>query len=447
MRLLTVLCFLWLSVGVFARHFPLKVKNVADFNYVATPCSSNTSSAWLDIILLIDNSATMGNASLRQIGLSLSSEFSQYTIGPYGSSASRVAIVTYNAGANLIGDFNALSTIQKITAALTSIRQTNVVQIEYGLYDALEIARDMAQLAYEQCTSENGFYHQPNPAAVVLFGAQAPFVDSIDKITQVANQLKSWANLITVNYNVNSVDLTNFLNSIATPYMNLSVSKTLYDDLEFNLMQTNCFCDFGPQLSAFDPVKNRVVKYAECSYNSEELGLTWGTAEALCNSYQSNVVLAPLTSSLRYNFTVSIYQNALPGFMVDPIYIGLHRNSRKAWVWYDYDGSEIPDSGSFSNWAPGYGFNSTGDCVAIQGGNAEKSSSYLWINAACNITTTNIDNARCGYHACDASNMYQSALAGLNHRCVIFESDVKKKKAFEARRKLLKETRKNKNKA
>uniref|UniRef100_A0A914DXJ8 C-type lectin domain-containing protein n=1 Tax=Acrobeloides nanus TaxID=290746 RepID=A0A914DXJ8_9BILA len=309
------------------------------------------------------------------------------------------------------------------------------------------MARDMAQLAYEQYTSEGGYFHQPNPAAVVLFGAQAPFVDSVDKITQVANQLKSWANLITVNYNVNSADLTNFLNSIATPYMNLSVSKTLYDDLEFNLMQTNCFCDFGPQLSAFDPVKNRVVKYADCSISSEEIGASWNSDETFCNIIQSNIVLVPLTSSLRYNFTVSIYQNNLPGFILDPIYIGLHRNSRKAWVWYDYDGSEIPDSGSFSNWAPGYGINSTGDCVAIQGGNAEKSSSYLWKNVACNINISNITDARCGYRACDAANMYQSALAGLNQRCTMFKSDVEKKKAFEARRKFLKETRKNKNKA
>uniref|UniRef100_A0A914DBT7 C-type lectin domain-containing protein n=1 Tax=Acrobeloides nanus TaxID=290746 RepID=A0A914DBT7_9BILA len=66
--------------------------------------------------------------------------------------------------------------------------------------------------------------------------------------------------------------------------------------------------------------------------------------------------------------------------------LGLHRNGQNKWVWFDYDGSELP-LGNFTNWAPGYNENSSGDCVMAVSQNGTGSNVldhvYRWITTPC----------------------------------------------------------------
>uniref|UniRef100_A0A914C8K5 C-type lectin domain-containing protein n=1 Tax=Acrobeloides nanus TaxID=290746 RepID=A0A914C8K5_9BILA len=78
---------------------------------------------------------------------------------------------------------------------------------------------------------------------------------------------------------------------------------------------------------------------------------------SICQDLSNSVPLA-LTSQEKYDFIEEI------SYAEYSYNLGLHRNKQNKWVWFDYDGSELP-LGNFTKWAPGYNENSSGDCVAL----------------------------------------------------------------------------------
>uniref|UniRef100_A0A914C9Q8 C-type lectin domain-containing protein n=1 Tax=Acrobeloides nanus TaxID=290746 RepID=A0A914C9Q8_9BILA len=216
--------------------------------------------------------------------------------------------------------------------------------------------------------------------------------------------------LITVNFNTADQTLTNFLQNIthndivnASMYNLTASSNTLTKDLEWTLLQANCYCsDFsGTNVIYFDPTNNRYTRYAECITLSawEGQGHPNDTIDMCSWSQHHKAIPAFVLSAEKTNFIQkSLYPlTSLVGY---PYYIGLHANQQGQWTWYDYNKSEFPLS-SYTNWSPGYP-NGTAGCAVID---SNDKSTLVWKNYGCNTEETGLGAVLCQVQACDPSSV------------------------------------------
>lgn len=92
-------------------------------NPYATPCANNVSSAWLDIILLIDTSSNMGDANVKRITTSMASEFSKWSLSTGDVLyTSRIAVITYASYYHVVGYLDTYSSSAQLASALLSIK-------------------------------------------------------------------------------------------------------------------------------------------------------------------------------------------------------------------------------------------------------------------------------------------------------------------------------------
>uniref|UniRef100_A0A914C269 C-type lectin domain-containing protein n=1 Tax=Acrobeloides nanus TaxID=290746 RepID=A0A914C269_9BILA len=406
----------------------------------------------------------MGGSNLRQLTLSLSSEFSTYNIGQNGNFTSRVALVTYNSNASVIANLTAYNSEKELQSSLLGLK-SNASDTVSNLYSAMNLALNLLNLV-------KPLQGPGRPSVVVIFAASSngPSLNDVPTIAQDITKVP--ATIVTVNYNQADNTLNQLFGSITQPYLNLINNAQLYKNIEWALLQTNCFCpDWQPyQLTYFDTQNNRPVKYAECLQ-----GWMLGggdpdtTAPELCSDPEQELVA--ITSQQKADFIRSNcfcpdwqpyqltyfdtqnnrpvkYAECLQGWMLgggdpdttapelcsDPeqelvaitsqqkadfirlnmslqhyevpyFYIGLHRNSSNgAWSWYDFIRGEAPEGG-YTDWLPGYNETSTGNCVIANMTEATNlQSPYKWWTTTCNVFETGLEMqwAVCSSRACDA---------------------------------------------
>uniref|UniRef100_A0A914C263 C-type lectin domain-containing protein n=1 Tax=Acrobeloides nanus TaxID=290746 RepID=A0A914C263_9BILA len=338
----------------------------------------------------------MGGSNLRQLTLSLSSEFSTYNIGQNGNFTSRVALVTYNSNASVIANLTAYNSEKELQSSLLGLK-SNASDTVSNLYSAMNLALNLLNLV-------KPLQGPGRPSVVVIFAASSngPSLNDVPTIAQDITKVP--ATIVTVNYNQADNTLNQLFGSITQPYLNLINNAQLYKNIEWALLQTNCFCpDWQPyQLTYFDTQNNRPVKYAECLQ-----GWMLGggdpdtTAPELCSDPEQELVA--ITSQQKADFirlNMSLQHYEVPYF-----YIGLHRNSSNgAWSWYDFIRGEAPEGG-YTDWLPGYNETSTGNCVIANMTEATNlQSPYKWWTTTCNVFETGLEMqwAVCSSRACDA---------------------------------------------
>uniref|UniRef100_A0A914EP47 C-type lectin n=1 Tax=Acrobeloides nanus TaxID=290746 RepID=A0A914EP47_9BILA len=360
----------------------------------------------MNIFLMIDVSTNMGAANLRQLALSLSSEFTQLSIATNSCQphTNQIAVITYSDTANIVANLTQIQSHQDLANTLLSLKVSNSSSA-FGISNALNLAEkawnDFDYSDFCPMTDRRGVF--------VFAGASVNNVNVTAFIYNLPFIVNSWDSIITINANSKDALLTQFFNNISSPSFNLSMAdKNVYQDFTWAITQANCGCSvFGEllQITEFNTTANKWQKYADCFQLSGFIGFH-DPGNSICFE-EGGSTDAAITSAVKENFV----RQMIGGWSNVPQlwFIGLHRNAQKKWVWTDFDGSEFP-LGNYAPWAPGYNENSPGDCVAVvyQPG-VDLSKNYLWAPISCqNQTTcddsdeTNCVNVICQERACDA---------------------------------------------
>uniref|UniRef100_A0A914EF55 C-type lectin n=1 Tax=Acrobeloides nanus TaxID=290746 RepID=A0A914EF55_9BILA len=379
-----------------------------------TPCATDTKKAWLDIAIVLDVSTTMGAANVKQIGLSLASELSNYAFGTYDQLfTSRVGIITYTSQANVIGDFYQWNNFTEISSALVSLKASTNDSSAKGLTNAMKQALKWIGLDED---GDSSSFREP---IVILIAASLKDVNV--QVLQNQSQNLNVRNLITVNWNPSDANLTKVLNEIAAPSFNVSKSdKTVYADISWALLQANCFC-ITAQLSVYDKAKKRIQKYADCYLLNQWDGIEpTRTAMEMCDEGYWNVAI---TSNIKQIFVEK--DDFLGDFGVDSYYTGLHRDENGTWVWYDYDGSTFP-LGNFTVWDQGFNASSAGNCTIAHA--YAENTPYLWQTSSCYPARTDVMNTVCQSRACDATHMITTNCGGALEKWKTRKEAVKQQK-------------------
>uniref|UniRef100_A0A914CT56 VWFA domain-containing protein n=1 Tax=Acrobeloides nanus TaxID=290746 RepID=A0A914CT56_9BILA len=118
--------FVALRAAVVNRNLPQILETPTD----TPPCSTNASSAYVDIILVIDTSANMGTANLRKISTTLLLVLSKFTIGQQyditqGFRNTRIAVVTYGSQATIAANYTDINSFNDLSTVLNSLSASN----------------------------------------------------------------------------------------------------------------------------------------------------------------------------------------------------------------------------------------------------------------------------------------------------------------------------------
>uniref|UniRef100_A0A914D317 C-type LECtin n=1 Tax=Acrobeloides nanus TaxID=290746 RepID=A0A914D317_9BILA len=371
-------------VLILAKSYGRTLPSLSKSLSAEPPCSSNASAAWVDVVLLIDNSINMGASNLNKAKTVINSVFSKFPLGnndniKQGVHNTRVGIVTYNYEASIVAQF-------------TDINNKN----------------DLSRVLDDDCP--NGF----RPVAFVIFAASSyPSINN--EIPALVSQSELFdfdvLTLITVNLNNADHTLTSILNKITynsiiqTSMYNFSIdSNTISDDLEWALLQANCFCMYNTGITSilYDPSKNRYARYGECATFVSYQGFAYDNIIDMCKYVPGSRVSFESPGYILSKEKEFLVKNlALTDPSILPFYIGYHKNSSSNWVWYDVDLSESAGSG-YSNWAPGYPQNNNMmNCTVI---NSSDSVTFNWKNVPCDPQYSKVSNILCQNYVCDAEH-------------------------------------------
>uniref|UniRef100_A0A914DAD5 VWFA domain-containing protein n=1 Tax=Acrobeloides nanus TaxID=290746 RepID=A0A914DAD5_9BILA len=93
-------------------------------------CSTNASSAYFDVILVIDTSVNMGASNLRKISTTLSLSLSKFPIGnqidiAQGQRNVRIAVVTFDNQATIVANYTDINSVNDLTRILNGVTISN----------------------------------------------------------------------------------------------------------------------------------------------------------------------------------------------------------------------------------------------------------------------------------------------------------------------------------
>uniref|UniRef100_A0A914CU13 C-type lectin domain-containing protein n=1 Tax=Acrobeloides nanus TaxID=290746 RepID=A0A914CU13_9BILA len=217
-------------------------------------------------------------------------------------------------------------------------------------------------------------------------------------------------------------------------------SGTLTRDLEWAMLQANCYCgdDWGTNTYHFNTTLNRWQKNAECMILSMSDSAVTTNVTQLCADIDTPEIPGYVLTKERETWL----ENNLFDFPGEsrgkrdvknlggnyPFYLGLHKNNNSQWTWWNYDLTEFP--ATYLNWAPGHP--QAGDNCAIADSNDGQH--LVWKSYGCDPSMTGLGFSLCQGPACDATTTICCAdcyYCEINPNCGIFP----KKKAFKKRSK------------
>uniref|UniRef100_A0A914CYB5 VWFA domain-containing protein n=1 Tax=Acrobeloides nanus TaxID=290746 RepID=A0A914CYB5_9BILA len=383
------------------------------------PCNADASNAYLDILLMIDTSSNMGSSNLKKISTTMALISSKFTIGQqtdYSTTKNtRVAVITYADQATITANFTNINSANDLVNVLNGISVSNTKQA--NLTDAFV----KAYTVIANCTLPDDDFCPPfayplRPVATILFAATSNGVDldGVDHFINVEAAFE-YQTIITVNFNSADQTLTKILNNMtynyqvnASMYNYQSSSGSLTQNLQWALLQVNCFCRDADNFVYFDTTINQYSKVAQCLGLAVFLYDDENGIEDMCtvNDIAVQSVPAFILSTEKQKFIESSYigkivwPNPEQSEPIYPAYFGLHKNSQGQWMFYNYNGSDFVPS-NFINWGPGYP-DPSHSCAVL---NSHDNMTYVWESVGCEPSGTGDLLAICQAPACDTSSL------------------------------------------
>ncbi|CAI5453579.1 unnamed protein product [Caenorhabditis angaria] len=317
--------------------------------YEDRECGADLSHLWLDIVLVVDNSANMTFSELMIIGNTIKDVFMNGTkVGTQYSDprSTRVGIVTYNLNATVAADLNTYQSTGDFIVGLFGALVTTTVTESY-LKQGLLTARDTLYAGRQEVRQN---YQQ----VIIVFTSQYGGSGEQDP-KPVADRLKaSGIQIITVfvDYDNNN-DLRDKLSQIANPGYNFSTFDTnLVGELEGALLLMNCFCpNYWTQYTV--PSNNGgLYKYGVC-VRSSGIQASWNAAKFACHNYAKTGFLVSEFSQQKHDFVFNLVQKDTfntPPYMY---HIGLSRING-VWSWQQVNGQQVLPLQNETFWNPGY---------------------------------------------------------------------------------------------
>uniref|UniRef100_A0A914DBR7 Uncharacterized protein n=1 Tax=Acrobeloides nanus TaxID=290746 RepID=A0A914DBR7_9BILA len=359
-------------------------------------CSSNASAAWVDVVLLIDNSINMGASNLNKAKSTIKSAFSNFPIGnndqiKQGFHNTRVGIVTFNYEASIVAQFTDINNGNDLSRILDGIQISN--RNESNLYDAL-----ISSLYVKwNCSGTVSIFPDdcPNdfrPVAFVMFTA-SPYPKINQKIPPMTGGTGLFdtdiLTYITVNFNANDKLLATILNEITyNPLVKASMynfsgdSDTLVNDLEWALLQ-------GSPTILYDSSKNRYSRYAECPEPVTYQGVEYDNTIDVCKHVYVDISYEAPGYILSKEKELFVESLAVAYPYILPLYIGYHKNSASNW------------GSGYTNWGAGYPQNNNMNCTVID---STDMVTFKWKNVLCDPQYSKVNNVLCQNYFCDAEH-------------------------------------------
>uniref|UniRef100_A0AC34RFF0 VWFA domain-containing protein n=1 Tax=Panagrolaimus sp. JU765 TaxID=591449 RepID=A0AC34RFF0_9BILA len=320
-------------------------------NAMGTPCSINSTNAWLDLYFVIDVSKGMIDTDLLALSAQLATLFEGLTIGQIPKHTSRVGIITYASTAT-------------VQLNLTFCNSDNLIDIVFDLqnyrlpHDSGTNIKAGLEIAYNLTQIERSYRR-----TIVIVIAASYDPDDAEDPTQVAELIKQDGTAIFTVAFASSGTFNTQLGNLSTPgYSYVNTDTQLFDKMLFGFTQINCYCPPKTyQFQVYNDAWRNFTVFADCLYSSGGASIDPQFAERTCAGI--GAVLATVTKERKLDF---IIDNVINDTKITQFTVGAHLVNDQ-WLWYGYNGTTYPvgdypkipsgSSGTYGYFNNTFGFN------------------------------------------------------------------------------------------
>ncbi|CAJ0941907.1 unnamed protein product, partial [Mesorhabditis belari] len=339
-------------------------------------CSCTASSLWLDIVVVIDTSKSMGKLGLAQVQSDVASLMMWLTVDSKVAQASRIGIVTFSKSAKVQNPLGSLATDDDVINALFNLQATTDEHLD--LVTALD---------YAELTMEKG--GKGNPKVILLYSSA--YNEQGDPESTAAQLKESGYTIITMAVEKSGqTDVVRHLSKLASPNMGFdSVDTDSLHKVVDAFCQANCFCKRG-----WEQLSYNERRYGECLWHSATTA-SWNTAMSECQKLDAHEAsqLIYLNSKEKENFTVTELAHNAQGIQFS-FHVGLRYETTISGYQWINGVKNLP----YTNWDTNYPDSSKGYCIDLYRNSGFR---YTWRNEDC---TTNLLNYICQAQACDSDH-------------------------------------------
>ncbi|KAE9554206.1 hypothetical protein FO519_002570 [Halicephalobus sp. NKZ332] len=346
------------------------------------PTASST--AWLDVVFVIDTSSVVRSVDLNRLGGTIAGFFTKFTIDQENDQSTRVGIITYSEEPKERDDLEKFKNWESLYSAFTEI----------GKYrNDRESAVDIGKALKEgqQLLKKQNSHRIP---VIVVIGASSnsEYVDP-EAIKTALEIKKSGIKIVSLTFKTDSNTSVTPLNELASKqsYGLVSTDPDLYGKLSNILAEVNCIC---PLLTFQFNFEDQI--FGDCVQGFH--GQTPPSiAQLMCEL--SDGILVPVTTKAKLDF---LTEKIVPIEIgeTDSFTIGLHHfpeEDTEEWIWQYYNKTQIP-LGSFQDWQSG-----SPEVVGESCGAATKgSNSWAFVPSSCDHVSAK--PYICQTKACDSTH-------------------------------------------
>uniref|UniRef100_A0A914Y3N7 VWFA domain-containing protein n=1 Tax=Panagrolaimus superbus TaxID=310955 RepID=A0A914Y3N7_9BILA len=176
-----------------------------------TLCSSDTTSAWLDVVFVVDISSAMSTSNLNTLSGEIASQMLSFNIGSKGNHTTRAGIVLYATNATIFYHLSDTTNFNDFENKLTSLSdQQNSGDSRVNVQNALLMASNMIPVKGEETKIRHRI------PIIALFAAAYNSEDN-QNIGPIVNRIKEdGITILVVNYDPGSNQTKNSLKKIAS---------------------------------------------------------------------------------------------------------------------------------------------------------------------------------------------------------------------------------------
>lgn len=368
-------------------------------------CACTPSKTWLDIVVVLDNSAAMVEQDFNEVKSVLYSYVRSLNVSQLnGNAGSRIGIISYANTANTIATLSTYTSSAQAALAILTVQYMRQ-QTHANLVQALVTA--------EGAINDPG-NRQNVPDLLILVSSEqrvrcaqfrapadpsGPSIKDGNDPCAIADSLKQRGITILAIATIFRPGDPNPLISVASPCFALKNDRNLDPMLAPTICKANCFCS--------DP--NFVQFKYNCSFFAECVALTttpvtWIQAQATCTQTNAAYIADVFSAQKEIFMTNQVLdpQNGVPPGVSTNYWIGLNdygHPGRYIWDRNLFNPTGVPVSPlDYSNYGAGQPNDGIGNCIS------SNRSPAGWYSNDCMRVTTNLPFF-CQTNACDTDNV------------------------------------------
>uniref|UniRef100_A0A1I7UTF9 C-type LECtin n=1 Tax=Caenorhabditis tropicalis TaxID=1561998 RepID=A0A1I7UTF9_9PELO len=333
-------------------------------SYVERPCGSDLTNLWLDVVLLVDNSAGMNQGTLNQIAATISSTFALVRIGtkPDDPKTTRVGLVTYNSIGTIVAGLDTWNSTQELMDTVYTTLSSKSTSSYSNINDGLRIAHKVFSQGIKPS--------RKNYRRIIL--VYTSFSNNIS--FQISNDIKD-AGIYIATTGFPDFDDPFFLRNlaqIASPHFNFSsTDMNVIGEMQSALLETNCFCPFG-----WTQYITSSTRFGVCIL-STPFSTTWSGAQHDCRNSVDNGYLLNEYTQEKHDFAFQLVKNT-----TSPVYTPYHYHiglfaTNGVWNWDQPMGRSLEFSQNYMAWGNGL---PTPSSSASAVWNSQKGNGVAWYN-------------------------------------------------------------------